>query len=185
MISIISRSVDETLAIGEVLGKLVMPGDFIALTGDLGSGKTHFAQGIARGLGVGPGVCITSPSYTLLNEYSNGRIPLFHFDLYRLDGDMDIRGLGFDEYFTGSGVCVVEWADRMHEELPDDYLNVVFDVTGDTERNIAFHWKGTRHEELALEMAKYLKTGSDPRGLVKRCSDAGWDPNFFRIISSE
>lgn len=157
MVSMTSRSVEETIAIGEALGKLLMPGDFIALTGDLGSGKTCFAQGIALGLGVGRGVCVTSPSYTLLNEYPEGRIPLFHFDLYRLDGDGDIRDLGFDEYFAGSGVCVVEWADRLREELPDEYLNVVFTVIGDTCRNMEFHWQGSRYGELVQELSERLK----------------------------
>lgn len=156
MLSLASNSVEETLMLGEELGKLVIPGDFIALKGDLGSGKTHFTQGVARGLGVDPGVCVTSPSYTLLNEY-HGRIPLFHFDLYRLDGDDDIRELGFEEYFSGSGVCVVEWADRIHRELPDEYLSVVFEVTGENGRNIELHWHGRRHEDLARQLVNRLQ----------------------------
>jgi len=155
MLIVESLSVEETVSMGETLGKLVRSGDFIALTGDLGSGKTHFTQGFAKGLGVDPEVCVSSPSYTLLNEYS-GRIPLYHFDLYRLDGDGDVRELGFEEYFSGQGVCVVEWADRLHAELPDEYLKISIVLTGDTSRRIEFLWQGSRHEELARELAAQL-----------------------------
>jgi len=152
MAVLFSNSVEETLAIGECLGRLASPGDFIALTGDLGSGKTHFAQGVARGLGVDPRVCVASPSYTLLNEY-NGRIPLYHFDLYRLGGDADILGLGFDEYFYGRGLCLVEWADRLVFEFPDEYLKIVFLCSGDTSRTLELIPCGGRYEKLARELA--------------------------------
>ncbi len=152
MAVLISNSVEETLAIGECLGRLASPGDFIALTGDLGSGKTHFAQGVARGVGVDPRVCVASPSYTLLNEY-NGRIPLYHFDLYRLGGDADILGLGFDEYFYGRGLCLVEWADRLGFEFPDEYLKIVFICSGDTSRTLELIPCGGRYEKLARELA--------------------------------
>jgi tRNA threonylcarbamoyladenosine biosynthesis protein TsaE len=155
MLSVVSHGADDTAHLGETLGRLVRAGDFIALSGDLGSGKTHFTQGLARGLGVGPEVCVASPSYTLLNEYM-GRIPLYHFDLYRLDGDGDVRELGFDEYFSGRGVCVVEWADRLHSELPDEYLKIIFTVTGDTIRRIGFIGEGSRYEELVRELAALL-----------------------------
>jgi tRNA threonylcarbamoyladenosine biosynthesis protein TsaE len=151
MPAVVSHSVEETAAIGESLGKLLRPGDFIALAGDLGAGKTHFTQGVARGLGVSPDICVASPSYTLLNEYT-GRIPLYHFDLYRLDGDGDIRDLGFDEYFSGRGVCVVEWADRLVSELPEEYLRIEFILTGDTERRMEISWNGSRYGKLTAEL---------------------------------
>jgi len=138
---------DETVALGERLGELAHPGDFIALTGDLGSGKTHFVQGFARGVGVDPETCVSSPSYTLLNEYC-GRIPLYHFDLYRLEGDADLQHLGFEEYFYGRGVCVVEWADKLHAELPEEHLEVAITQTGDTSRRIEFIPRGSRYDEL-------------------------------------
>jgi tRNA threonylcarbamoyladenosine biosynthesis protein TsaE len=146
----LTKSVEETVALGSRLGKIVLPGDFIALIGDLGAGKTHFTQGFARGVGVAPDVCVSSPSYTLLNEY-RGRIPLYHFDLYRLEGDGDIRELGFDEYFYGQGVCVVEWADRLCFELPDAYLKVVINGSGESTRRIELLPYGDRYEKLLHE----------------------------------
>lgn len=159
MTTLVSRSVEETMAMGEALGKLVRPGDFVALSGDLGAGKTHFTQGIARGLGVDPSVCVASPSYTLLNEYA-GRVPLYHFDLYRLDGDADIRDLGFDEYFSGRGVCVVEWADRLVSELPGEYLRIEFHLTGEMERRLELSWQGSRCQALAAELVSMLSASA-------------------------
>jgi tRNA threonylcarbamoyladenosine biosynthesis protein TsaE len=149
----ISNSVDDTVSLGERVGRLALPGDFIALTGDLGAGKTHFTQGFARGIGIDPDICIASPSYTLMNEY-HGRIPLYHFDLYRLTGDDDVRDLGFEEYFNGRGVCVVEWADRLCQELPGAYLKVDFVRSGETTRTIEISPYGGRYEELARELVR-------------------------------
>ena len=151
MKTFLSTCTRETIDLGEKLGRLLRPGDFVALIGDLGSGKTHFVQGIALGIGVPADVCVSSPSYTLLNEYV-GRIPLYHFDLYRLDGDGDIRDLGFDEYFLGRGACVVEWADRLHVELPDESLRITFAHEGDTSRSLSFSPVGSRYRELLLEL---------------------------------
>jgi tRNA threonylcarbamoyladenosine biosynthesis protein TsaE len=151
MYSVLSRNTLETLALGERLGRLLLPGDFVALVGDLGSGKTHFVQGIALGLGVPSDVCVSSPSYTLLNEYA-GRMPLYHFDLYRLQGDADIRDLGFEEYFYGRGACVVEWADRLSSEMPEDNLMVTFTHEGETQRGIAFHPAGSRYRAMLREL---------------------------------
>lgn len=146
-----SNSVDDTVSLGERVGSLALPGDFIALIGELGTGKTHFTQGFARGMGVDPDVCIASPSYTLMNEY-HGTIPLYHFDLYRLAGDDDVRDLGFEEYFNGRGVCVVEWADRLCQELPDDYLKVDFARLNETTRTIEISPYGKRYEELVRQL---------------------------------
>lgn len=146
-----SRNTRETVNLGERLGRLLEPGDFVALVGDLGSGKTHFVQGIALGVGVPGDICVSSPSYTLLNEYE-GRMPLYHFDLYRLDGDADIRDLGFEEYFYGRGACVVEWADRLNTELPEENLRITFTHEGDTQRSISFSAEGTRYRDLLLEL---------------------------------
>lgn len=152
-----SNSPEQTVALGECLGKLVLPGEFIALTGDLGAGKTHFVQGVAKGLGVDPEVRVTSPSYTLLNEY-HGRIPLYHFDLYRLGGDGDILDLGFDEYFSGKGVCVVEWADRLCIELPKEHLRIAFVLTGELRRRIEIFAEGPRYEELVRDLSRNCNT---------------------------
>jgi tRNA threonylcarbamoyladenosine biosynthesis protein TsaE len=149
---VISNSPEETAALGTMLGQLMHPGDFIALIGDLGAGKTHFVQGLARGIGVPADVCVSSPSYTLLNEYM-GRVPLYHFDLYRLSGDDDIFDLGFEEYFFGEGVSVVEWADRLCAALPDTHLNIVITDCGETRRTIAVSGAGVRYEALANRLA--------------------------------
>jgi tRNA threonylcarbamoyladenosine biosynthesis protein TsaE len=151
MFSLVSNSVEETVALGRELGKRLLPGDFIALIGDLGSGKTHFVQGVAAGDDVPPEICVTSPSYTLLNEYS-GRIPLYHFDLYRLQGDGDIQDLGFEEYFYGDGVCLVEWAERLDQELPGQNLKIVFSQLDETSRKIDFYCHGSRYEKIVGDL---------------------------------
>ncbi len=110
-----SHSPEETEAWGETCGKALEKGAVIAFSGDLGAGKTAFTRGIARGLGITSP--ITSPTFTLVNEYEEGRLPLFHFDLYRLEGEDDLYELGFEEYFYRDGVCVLEWSSRAEEFL--------------------------------------------------------------------
>jgi len=139
--------VAETLALGERLGRLLAPGDFVALIGELGAGKTHFVQGVARGLGIDPALPVTSPTYTLLHEY-RGRIPLYHFDLYRLGGVDDILELGFAEYFYGDGACLVEWAERLGNELPQEQLTIFLAHRGGDHRAIGFEPHGARYAEL-------------------------------------
>lgn len=147
----VSRSVEETIALGERLGALAGPGDFIALTGELGSGKTHFARGVVAGLGVDRSVPVTSPTYTLMNLYA-GRLPLYHFDLYRLAGDQDVAELGFEEYFYGSGVCIVEWAERLRELLPEEHLTILFSYRDDTSRSITLEPHGAHYEAIVKNM---------------------------------
>jgi tRNA threonylcarbamoyladenosine biosynthesis protein TsaE len=102
-----------------------------------------------------PDVCVTSPSYTLLNEYA-GRVSLYHFDLYRLHGDGDILELGFDEYFYGDGACLVEWAERLDRELPEKNLTLVFTQLDDTSRKIDFLYTGSRYEQLVIDLFSEL-----------------------------
>jgi tRNA threonylcarbamoyladenosine biosynthesis protein TsaE len=107
---------------GNGLGRTLAPGAVVALTGDLGAGKTTLAKAIAAGLGVNE--TMTSPTFTLVNEYTSGRMPLYHFDVYRL-GDAaaaELAGIGYEEYFYGTGVTIVEWADLVSELLPDDAI---------------------------------------------------------------
>jgi len=144
---IISQSPEATEQFGFSLGQLLLPGDFVSLHGELGAGKTKFAGGIARGLGVDPTVPITSPTYTLLNIYQ-GRIPLYHFDLYRLKGDDDVVDLGFTEYFSGSGVSLVEWAERLKEELPHGRLDIFLSYLDETVRGIELVPVSPRYEKL-------------------------------------
>ena len=113
-----TASPEETQALGEKIGKTLKRGDVIALIGDLGTGKTCLTQGIARGVGIAPGEIVSSPSYILINEY-NGTVPIYHIDLYRLENSEDIAELGLSEYVEGNGICIIEWAERMADALPD------------------------------------------------------------------
>lgn len=114
---------EQTTAIGRLIGTVVRPGQVVALYGELGAGKTHFTKGLANGLGVDP-AHVTSPTFTLLHEHKSGRIPLYHFDLYRLSGSEDLIELGFPEYPGTDGVIVFEWAERIVPLLCFDHLEV-------------------------------------------------------------
>lgn len=112
-----SQSVEETIAIGWRIGETARTGDVFALVGELGGGKTQLVKGIAAAFGASDDV--TSPTFTLVHEYAGGRIPLYHFDFYRIGSAEEAARLGLDEYLYGDGVCVVEWADRFPELLPE------------------------------------------------------------------
>ena len=108
----------ETERIGEAIGRASEPGTVVALIGDLGTGKTTLTKSIARGLGVTE--TVTSPTFNIIREYKSGRIPLYHFDVYRIGDPDEMFELGYEEYFYGDGICVVEWADIIEELLPED-----------------------------------------------------------------
>lgn len=112
------KNENETRQFGEELARSLKPGDVIALIGDLGTGKTTLTKYIARELGIMQ--AITSPTFTIICEYKSGRLPLYHFDVYRLNSPDEMLELGYEEYFFGDGVCIVEWADKIEELLPDD-----------------------------------------------------------------
>ncbi len=118
-----TESPEETQALGEQLGKTLKSGDVIALIGDLGTGKTCLTQGIARGVGIAPDEVVSSPSYILINEY-NGTVPIYHIDLYRLENAEEIAELGLSEYIEGDGICIIEWAERMANGLPDICIKI-------------------------------------------------------------
>ena len=130
-----TSSAEETINLGLRLGALLGEGDVIALTGDLGSGKTWFAKGVALGLEIPPDIVITSPSFALMNEYK-GRCTLFHIDAYRLETVFDFLDAGLDEYLHGNGVVVMEWADRWPEILPESNLTVRLVVLDEHSREI-------------------------------------------------
>jgi tRNA threonylcarbamoyladenosine biosynthesis protein TsaE len=132
---ITTRSVDDTQKLGEIIGTTVTGGTVLALTGDLGSGKTAFVQGLARGLEVPDDYYITSPSYTLINEYP-GRFPLFHVDLYRITDSVGIEDIGLYEILDDNGVVAIEWADRIEQKLLPDSITIHFEITDDDTRKI-------------------------------------------------
>ncbi len=148
----ISTGVNYTLALGKKLGEIVKSGDVICLTGDLGAGKTHFTKGLAEGLKITDP--ITSPTFTILNEYE-GRLKLFHFDVYRVNDPEEITLLGFDEYIFDHGVSVIEWANYIEPILPEEYLNVEITKCNNNpeERKITMTPVGQRYnyvEEISL-----------------------------------
>ena len=114
---ITTHSADETQALGQRLAKRILPGDVIAYFGDLGAGKTALTRGIAQGLGVTD--LVTSPTYTIVNEYLTGRIPLFHFDMYRLGSSDELFDIGWEDYLARGGVCAVEWSENVEDALRD------------------------------------------------------------------
>ncbi len=136
--------------LGEKLGKMLEPGSIILLTGPLGSGKTTLTQGIAKGL-QSSGV-INSPTFTLLKEHTTGRIPLYHFDFYRVDDQAEVWSLGFDDYFSGQGVCVIEWAERTPDIWGDDWLWIRIEQTLPQERMARLHASGPKSTAYAQKL---------------------------------
>ncbi len=160
---LVSSGVEATQRLGEQLGRLVVPGDVVLLQGDLGSGKTAFTQGIGCGLGVAE--IINSPTFTILKEYT-GRLPLYHFDLYRIDDPEELLALGFDEYFADDGVCVVEWAERGESRTDGgsapwspSWLRIEFRKTADSERILRCSAEGQRGHALATEFVRAATLG--------------------------
>ncbi|RDU34725.1 tRNA (adenosine(37)-N6)-threonylcarbamoyltransferase complex ATPase subunit type 1 TsaE [Neobacillus piezotolerans] len=141
-----SSSAEDTLNFAERLGAMLKPGDVLTLEGDLGAGKTTFTKGLALGLGIKR--MVNSPTFTIIKEY-HGRLPLYHMDVYRL-GD-EGEDLGFDEYFEGDGVTVVEWAHLIAEQLPVARLEIQLYHEPDGGRKIVFQPKGIRYERLCEE----------------------------------
>ena len=152
MIDIITHSSKETQDLGYRLGTLLKEGDIVCLVGDLGAGKTTLTQSIAKGLGVED--YVTSPTFTLINEYS-GRYMLYHFDLYRLNSIDEIYDLGYEEYFFSQGVCIIEWADILQENLPLERLNIFIERgKEDNDRKILISGSGNRYREIIKELKK-------------------------------
>jgi tRNA threonylcarbamoyladenosine biosynthesis protein TsaE len=132
----ISNSIDETVALGKALAKKLKEGSVVALTGDLGSGKTVFTKGIAKGLGVKNSRYVNSPTFVIIKEYK-GKLPLYHFDLYRLDRRSALDEMNYEEYFYSGGVTVIEWADKISSLLPKKHIKVKFSVAGEGRRKIS------------------------------------------------
>lgn len=132
-----SGSPEETVRIAKEYAGTVREGDVICLSGNLGSGKTQFVRGFVEGFGI-PADAVTSPTFTIINEYE-GDLPVYHFDCYRLKHFEEAVEIGAEEYLYGTGVCIIEWPDRISELLPPSSKHVTFSITGKNEREIKFH----------------------------------------------
>ncbi|MGN0980719.1 MAG: tRNA (adenosine(37)-N6)-threonylcarbamoyltransferase complex ATPase subunit type 1 TsaE [Candidatus Avoscillospira sp.] len=141
-----THSPEETEALGQRLAEQLKPGDVVAYFGDLGAGKTAFTRGLARGLGVREPV--TSPTYTIVNEYLSGSMPLFHFDMYRLGSAEELFDIGWEDYLSRGGVCAVEWSENVADAL-EDAVRVSIRRTGDRDREIIIEGEGS-HADLSL-----------------------------------
>jgi tRNA threonylcarbamoyladenosine biosynthesis protein TsaE len=144
---ILSRSVQDTLKLGRKISRHLKRGDIICLFGELGSGKTVLTKGIVEGLG-GERNKVISPSFVLIRRYVNKKLPLYHFDLYRLNSEKDIIGLGYEEYFYDEAVSVIEWADRLRHLLPKEYLKIKLRVLKGGKRGINVTHLGKRYEKI-------------------------------------
>ncbi|WP_018249293.1 tRNA (adenosine(37)-N6)-threonylcarbamoyltransferase complex ATPase subunit type 1 TsaE [Orenia marismortui] len=148
MIKINTSSPEETFKVGRELGEKLNPGDIVCLQGDLGAGKTNLAKGICAGLGVKGE--ITSPTYTIVNEY-RGRMKVNHMDLYRIRKEDELYDLGFEEYLYGDGVTIIEWPDKSRTLMPDNYLDINLKGQG-TEREIRIIPQANKYIELITEL---------------------------------
>ena len=157
---ITTGSARETRQLGQLFGGLAEAGLVVLLSGQLGAGKTCFAQGVGTGLGVAPSSPVTSPSYTLLNIHQ-GRLPFYHFDLYRLTQVDDLADLGYDEYAEGDGLTMVEWADRMTGALSSS-IDVAIESLGGEQRKIRFVARDDRGAELLGQLVQKWSGGDRP-----------------------
>ena len=120
-----TRSPEETFALGKKIGEMARPGEIYTLTGNLGVGKTVFTQGVAAGIGITEPV--SSPTFTIIQEYDSGRLPFYHFDVYRIGDIEEMDEIGYDDYFFGQGICLIEWANLIEEILPENRREIVIE----------------------------------------------------------
>lgn len=146
MIIIETNSAEETFRLGEKLGHLAIPGQIYTLNGDLGVGKTVFTQGVASGLGIKEPV--NSPTFTIVQEYEDGRMPFYHFDVYRIGDLEEMEEIGYDDYFFGNGICLIEWAELIQELLPETMIS----ITIEKEPEKGFDYRKITIEGLDLEI---------------------------------
>lgn len=152
-----SENIEQTEKLGVLVGKLLVKGDFLALTGDLGAGKTAFTKGVAKGLGIDEEV--TSPTFTIINEYHGGSVSLAHMDVYRLKNPEELENIGFYDYLQDF-VIVMEWADKVKEILPEDVLWVDFKVSGESKRKIKFASKSAHYDSVIEELKNCSGVGN-------------------------
>jgi tRNA threonylcarbamoyladenosine biosynthesis protein TsaE len=143
-LSLASSSEERSRTLGEALGHILEAGDVVALWGELGAGKTFLAGAIARGMGVPPTIPLTSPTFTLINEY-DGRLHLYHLDLYRIEDPREMDTLPWRDVLYGEGVALVEWPERLGSSIPVERWDVVIEITGDKERRLTIRAEGDRN----------------------------------------
>jgi tRNA threonylcarbamoyladenosine biosynthesis protein TsaE len=156
MFTFTAHNEQDTDRLGAALAQVLPPGTVVGLIGTLGAGKTRLVQAVAAAMGV-PRENVTSPTFVLVNEYKNGRLPIYHFDTYRLKGDDEFLNLGPDEYFDSGGITFVEWADRVSNLLPAERIDVRIEVTGESSRQIAIRSTSPATEVLANRVEAMLK----------------------------
>ena len=153
LFEIVSENAGQTVAIGFAIGEQARAGDIFALSGELGAGKTCWTCGLARGVGVDDHYTITSPTFTLINEYP-GKCPLYHFDVYRLNGAGDLDDLGYDEYLSGKGVIVIEWAEKIADALPTDIVTIHFTYVDENKRIIRISGPQKKIQDLVKDIQR-------------------------------
>lgn len=154
ILKLTSDTRERTLEVGQLIGTTLEKGDIVALIGELGSGKTCLTQGIAEGLGVAKNVPVVSPTFTLINEYP-GKYPLYHLDVYRLSGPRDLEDMGYEDYFFGGGIIVIEWAEKIRDLLPEKTLFVHMRYIDENTRELLLEGPNEKIEKLE----KLLKSG--------------------------
>ncbi|OGP63413.1 MAG: tRNA (adenosine(37)-N6)-threonylcarbamoyltransferase complex ATPase subunit type 1 TsaE [Deltaproteobacteria bacterium RBG_13_53_10] len=159
-----TNRVSETIWIGKRIGAFLQPGDVVALVGDLGTGKTHLIKGLAAGVGVKNTTSVSSPSFTLINEYP-GKIPFYHMDLYRLQTETEAEELGLEEIFQGRGVTAIEWADKIPSLLPAETLCIRLRYTDAHTRSIEITGMGKRCQRLMEDLEAHIQRRDSPRSL--------------------
>jgi tRNA threonylcarbamoyladenosine biosynthesis protein TsaE len=153
MFTFIAHNENDTDRLGAAMANVLSPGTVIGLIGTLGAGKTRLVQAVAAAIGV-PRANVTSPTFVLVNEYTGGRLPLYHFDTYRLKDDDEFLNLGPDEYFDSNGLTFVEWADRVSALLPAERLEITIDVNGEKTRQISIRGTSAQMDELVTQLQK-------------------------------
>jgi tRNA threonylcarbamoyladenosine biosynthesis protein TsaE len=162
--SVFTTSPRQTMGWGSKLARLMESGEVVGLIGELGTGKTCFVRGFAKGLGVGPQAWIRSPTFTLINEY-HGRLPVYHIDLYRVESRGELEGLNLREYLYGDGVCLVEWFDHLPADEVEEYLELKIAYAGGARRQLTFSSYGERYERIIDELRdKRLRVSKVQKG---------------------
>ena len=153
--TVISTNEVDTIKIGKIIGSFAVPGDIILLSGDLGSGKTKMTQGIIKG--VGSDDFARSPTFVLITEYE-AKFPIYHMDLYRLEGVESLERMQVDEYLYGDGICIVEWADKADKSFPKKSLTIDFSFISEDQRRIKMEWKSSRLDVLSKDITKSVNS---------------------------